>query len=197
MTFLETIKIKNGEIYNFSYHNRRMQQTARNFSTFLPELRPKDINLPEELSGQLVKCRIVYDSAIREITFTPYTFRPIHSLRIIEDNNIEYSFKSTARERINTLFSLREECDDIIIIKNGKITDTSFTNVVFENEEGLFTPSAYLLNGTQRQYLLEQHVIRETDISLSDLPKYNRIHLINAMINLADNISLPINNLKR
>lgn len=197
MTFLETIKIKNGKIYNFPYHTRRMRQTARNFFAFSPELRTEDINPPKELSGKLVKCRIVYDSSIREITFTPYTFRPIHSLRIIEDNSIEYPFKSTAREKINTLFSLREECDDIIIIKNGKVTDTSFTNVVFENDEGLFTPSSYLLNGTQRQYLLEQHIIRETDISLSDLPKYNRVYLINAMINLADNISLPINNLKR
>lgn len=196
MTFLETIKIKNGEIYNLPLHLRRMQQTARHFFGTVPGLRAEDIIIPTEVSEQLAKCRIIYDSAIREISVLPYTFRTIQSLRIVEDNDIEYLYKSTDRDRLNRLYARKGDCDDILITKNGRITDTSFTNLVFENSRGLFTPVSYLLNGTKRQLLLEQKIIRETEITFSDLPKYDRVYLINAMIELEDCISIPVSNLR-
>ena len=97
---------------------------------------------------------------------------------------------------INRLCSIiplkkKGECDDILIIKNGLITDTSFTNIVLENEDGLFTPTSYLLEGTKRRALLETGRIKETIVKPEDLGNYSKLYLINAMITLEDNISIP------
>ena len=76
------------------------------------------------------------------------------------------------------------------------MTDTSFTNVVFESDKGLFTPSTYLLPGTKRQTLLKERVIKEKVIRIEDIEDYRKLYLINAMMGIEDNISIPISSLK-
>ena len=90
----------------------------------------------------------------------------------------------------------KENCDDILVVKNGLVTDTSFTNVVFESDKGLFTPSTYLLPGTKRQTLLKERVIKEKVIRIEDIEDYRKLYLINAMMGIEDNISIPISSLK-
>ncbi len=61
------------------------------------------------------------------------------------------------------IFLCKKTADDIIITKNGNITDSSFSNLVFESSDGaLFTPETYLLEGgTKRKFLLKNGIIRE------------------------------------
>ena len=98
------------------------------------------------------------------------------------DDTIEYAKKSTDRERIDTLFELREECDDILIVKNGHITDTSIANIALYKEGLWYTPTSPLLRGTTRQRLLESGFLHTTDIKVQDLHKYSKIALLNAMV---------------
>jgi 4-amino-4-deoxychorismate lyase len=79
------------------------------------------------------------------------------------------------------LLGLRADCDDIIIIKDGYVTDTSFSNLVFSEGEQLFTPSSFLLNGTKRQQLLRDGKIKEKEIKMADINKYSNVFLINSM----------------
>lgn len=45
----------------------------------------------------------------------------------------------------------------MLIVRDGWVTDTSFTNVVFEDAGGgLYTPETCLLEGTRRQSLLDE-----------------------------------------
>jgi 4-amino-4-deoxychorismate lyase len=83
--------------------------------------------------------------------------------------------------------------DDILIIKNGMVTDTSYSNVIFRDKIGNWvTPSTCLLKGTRRLNLLKNRIITETDIRVSDLKYYNEIRLINAMIGIGDSEKIQI-----
>ena len=193
--FIETIKVVDGKFLNLPYHMERMNHTMTSFfnTTIFVELWMGDI--PEELRSGITKCRVTYSYRFVNVEYERYHFRQIDSLKLIEDNTIDYSFKYADRSHINSLLEHKGNCDDILIIRNGYVTDTSYTNVVFENSSGLFTPTTYLLAGTKRKKLLEKGIVREVPVSLQDITKYDRIYLINAMIDPDDNISMNINDL--
>lgn len=191
-SFIETIKVLDGQFINLPYHYERMSRTIASFFN-MPisiDLRPDDI--PVDLRTGLVKCRVVYSSNNTSVEYTRYAFRKVESLRLIEDNEIDYSYKYEDRSSLLSLLSRKENCDDILIVKNGYITDTSYSNVVLENASGLYTPSSYLLSGTKRRLLLDRGRIKETDIRVSDLHHYSKLYLINSMIDVEDNISLTL-----
>jgi 4-amino-4-deoxychorismate lyase len=50
----------------------------------------------------------------------------------------------------------QSKTEEIIIVKNNCITDTSYTNLLFLKDEKWYTPSTYLLNGVMRQHLLKE-----------------------------------------
>ena len=109
------------------------------------------------------------------------------SLKLVEDNTIEYAYKFTDRKRIDKLTATRGEFNDILIIKDGMVTDTSYANVVFKDFYGNWlTPSTYLLPGTRRANLLKHKLIIEASIAYKDINKYSEVRLINAMLGLYD-----------
>lgn len=195
-SFSEVIKICNGRIFNLPAHIERMNFTLQSFFGSTIPFSLKDEDIPLEFREGLVKCRIVYSLENLEIEYSHYTFREINSLKIIHDNSIDYYFKYAERTAFEKLMAQKENCDDILVVKNGFVTDTSFTNVVFESDEGLFTPSTYLLPGTKRQTLLKERVIKEKVIRIEDIEDYRKLYLINAMMGIEDNISIPISSLK-
>lgn len=194
--FSEVIKICNGKIFNLPGHIERMNFTLQSFFGSTIPFSLKDDDIPLEFREGLVKCRIVYSLENLEIEYSHYIFREINSLKIIHDNSIDYSFKYAERTAFERLMAQKENCDDILVVKNGFVTDTSFTNVVFESDKGLFTPSTYLLPGTKRQTLLKERVIKEKVIRIEDIEDYRKLYLINAMMGIEDNISIPISSLK-
>lgn len=195
-SFSEVIKIYNGKIFNLPAHIERMNSTLQSFFGSTIPFSLKDEDIPLEFREGLVKCRIVYSLENLEIEYSHYTFREINSLKIIHDNSIDYSFKYAERTAFEKLMAQKENCDDILVVKNGFVTDTSFTNVVFESDKGLFTPSTYLLPGTKRQTLLKERVIKEKVIRIEDIEDYRKLYLINAMMGIEGNISIPISSLK-
>lgn len=195
--FLETIKIENEEICNLDFHQRRLAETAYKHYKTEPTLAINLSDIPEELRDKTVKCRVLYADEILAVEFHAYQAKEIRSLQLVEDNEIIYNYKFADRSALNILLEKREGADEIIIVKNGKITDSSYSNLVFKTPEGqLFTPKSYLLNGTKRQILLQQGIILEKDISVTDLHQFEKIYFINAMLDLEDNISVNIDNIR-
>jgi len=151
------------------------------------------IKIPESAATGVYKCRVIYNDKSLEIEFIPYIKRKIASLRIIESDSICYPYKYTDRTKINSLFEMRGECDDIIIVKNGMVTDSSYSNLVFRcNNEEWVTPSTFLLPGTRRAGLLKNGVIREVEIPGDDIFKYSEVRLINSMIGINDSEGILI-----
>ncbi|HEY8936446.1 MAG TPA: aminotransferase class IV, partial [Cyclobacteriaceae bacterium] len=118
----------------------------------------------------------------KDVEFIPYQPKSIRSLRIVEHDRINYEFKYADRRTIDRLFELRKGCDDIIIIKRGLVTDSSFSNIVFKKGKHWYTPWSALLKGTMRQSLLEDGIIEEEEIRKEDLKDFESFKLINAML---------------
>lgn len=189
--FVETIRVYDGQFCHPVYHEWRARATA--LAVFGCSL-DWDLSrwaIPDELRRGLVKCRVVYDTMVREVTFTPYVFRQIASLRLVEGEAIDYAFKSTDRSGLERLLALRDGCDDVLIVRRGMITDTSFSNVVLEDATGLYTPDTFLLDGTCRRRLIDEGIVQVRPIPVTELSRYDRLYLVNAMIGLGDNVSLP------
>src|SRR5690606_14853325 len=100
-------------------------------------------------------------TGVIETRITPYEVRAVTSLKIIHDDTIDYSLKYEDRSSIDNLFAKRNNCDDILIIKNGFVTDASYSNIAFYDGSRWITPAQPLLKGTMRQHLLDTGVIHQ------------------------------------
>ncbi len=189
MKFIESIRVEEGSVQDLVYHNRRV---ARTISSYWRDVPTPDLDRYCEeaikregrfISKGVFKLRIIYTDTIISHTIEPYYARQIKSLKIVEDNNIDYSFKFEDRGSVETLFKLREQCDDVLIVKNGFITDTSYCNIIFEKDGILYTPDSPLLAGTKREKFLERGMILEKKIRPCDIKRYDKVYLINSMLN--------------
>ena len=110
----------------------------------------------------------------------------IESFQVVEDNTITYDYKSTDRSCLNALIEKKGACDEIIIVKHGLLTDTSFTNLAIYDGKQWLTPKHPLLPWTKRAPLLEKGIIIEANITLDDLLKADKLSLFNAMIEFGE-----------
>ena len=191
--FIETIKIADGQVLKLPYHQARMTDTIGHFfpSTAVPSLESLLCPTP---CMTLYKARVLYGAqGVEDIQYSPYTKRVIRSLRIVEDNSIDYPYKSTCRTRLNQLAAMRGEQDEVIIVKRGFVTDTSFSNIALLEHGRWVTPKHPLLPGTQRARLLHEGILQEDDITPERLMQAEAVALINAMLALGDTVVKPKN----
>jgi 4-amino-4-deoxychorismate lyase len=130
----------------------------------------------------LYRCRIVYDDTSLNIEYIPYKKREIKSLQAIQADGLDYALKYADRTDLDRLFAQKGDADDILIIQNGLITDTSIANIAFFDGTKWLTPKHPLLKGTTRARLLDEKKIFESDIYIDDLKKFTHFALLNAMI---------------
>ncbi|MEI6765076.1 MAG: aminotransferase class IV [Bacteroidota bacterium] len=179
---LETIRVEYGTMCHPGYHLKRMQYSSSElFGSPVNTDILETISIPAQYSEGIYRCRIVYTTAIEKIEFLRYTPRKISSLKIVDDGNIDYTHKYADRSKIENLYARRGLCDDILIIRNGMITDTSIANVLLLKDTTWFTPAEPLLQGTMRQYLLDKGFIHGKNITVGDLKSCKSVMLINAL----------------
>ena len=180
---IESIKVENNQLCHIEWHNKRFNEARNSLFGINEQLDLSSIiQLPDVLNSDVYKCRVLYGKAIESVEFEPYIIRPVKTLKIVEENTIDYTFKYENRQALTKLMKKRGEADDILIVKNGFITDTSYSNIVFFDGKQWFTPNTYLLNGTQRQRLLAEGIIQETTITIADLQRFKLAKPINAML---------------
>lgn len=177
--FLETIKIVEGVAQNIEYHQARYESVLDYLGAKEKKVLSRYINAPK---AALLRCRLVYDGSSIEVTYHEYKKREIESLKILYDDEIEYSMKYASREALDTLFGRRGDCSDVVIVKGGLITDTTIANIAFFDSKKWVTPKKPLLKGTTRQRLLDEQKIFEDDIKVDDIKKFSKVALMNAMI---------------
>ncbi len=183
--FIETIRIEHGQTCNLCYHERRLNETRRHlFGIHTPIHLAEYLHPSPDMDGTITRCRIVYgEKGIIEITYSPYILRTVRSLRMVHSDEIDYTYKSANRGDINRLFDLRKEQDDILIVKNGLLTDTSIANIALYDGSEWYTPLYPLLKGTQRESLIDRGILKEADISPEMIKSFSHIRMFNAMIN--------------
>jgi len=186
--FLESIKLKDGVFFRLKYHHERVNHC---FQQCFPEQEAPDLaaflHQQEVPATGLFKCRVLYDEqGFRRPEITPYHMRKIETLKLVETNLEPMVCKSADRSVYEQLFAQRGVYDDVLMVRNGLLTDTSYANIALFDGEQWVTPRLPVLYGTNRAYLLEKKMIVEKDINATDLHHYQKIRLFNAMIEFGE-----------
>ena len=190
--FIESIKVEDRKIFLLDHHQKRVDATFAHFgkegSINLSEIFR---NLDHDENG-LYKLRISYDLNKNFRTqLIPYAISEINNFQLVVNNVYDYSFKFEDRKELEKMLQ-QARSGEIIIVKNNHITDTSFSNILFKKGKDWFTPSTYLLNGVQRQHLLQKNKIKEAEITMQNVSEYSHFQLINAMNDFDDMFIYPI-----
>lgn len=193
---VETIKIMDGKPARLSLHQERFDTTRREFyKDEAPLSLAEVIDVPKEFSSGIVKCRIIYTTTIHDVTYNAYTRKEVHSLKLVRDDDIDYRYKYEDRSALDNLFSRKDECDDILIIKNGLVTDTSSSSIAFLRDGHWYTPQFPLLPSTSRQWYISQGIITPLAITSHMLPQFERARLISAMRDFEEKNDVTIKNI--
>jgi len=195
---VESIKVENRKLSNLEFHNRRLNKSRKDLFNKTDEIRLENIlNIPSHLGDGIFKCRVLYDEYINKIEWREYTPRNIKFLKIVKCDKIDYSYKYSNREIFKNLLKENDcvgNCD-ILIIKNGRVTDTSFSNIVLFDGKEWHTPLFPLLKGTKREELLQKGLLQEKDILFDNISQYKTIKPINVMLDFEKTESLPFDSL--
>lgn len=181
--FFETIRVENNHAQHLYYHEQRMKKASG-----IPYELTQHIDAPDM---HLYRCKVIYDTKIREIQYHPYKARHITTLRCIE-SHINYTHKFLNREEIDTLFSQRGTEDDILITQNGLLKDTSIANIALFIKGKWLTPKQPLLYGTTRERLLDKGFLQSADLHIEDIKKADNFALLNAMVGFKEIPTLGI-----
>lgn len=197
MKLLETIQIRDGKPINIDFHSARFNHSRTELFGISTALDlSKFIQIPKDCLVGIYRCRLIYERDIEQISFTPYQFRRIKTLKIVQLSDISYDYKWENRKFFNDLLQQNSDVDEIIIAKNGLITDCTFANLAFWNGENWFTPDTPLLKGTKRAELLQNRKIIEAKIDVFDVKKYQKVCLINSFRDLDFLAAIDVDTIK-
>ncbi|MBV5321851.1 MAG: aminotransferase class IV [Sulfuricurvum sp.] len=180
---LETIRCEGGEAQHLSYHQQRLNRSLHSLGIEKTYSLQTLITPPTE---GLYRCRFLYDAEGYEIEFNPYTPKKITSLKLIHTEEIEYTLKYSNRDSLNTLLAQRGECDEVLIVKNGFLTDTTIANIALFIEGRWLTPDTPLLEGTTRARLIKDGFLTPAPLTPNDIARSCKVAVMNAMIGFVE-----------
>lgn len=187
--YIETIRLQQGEFRLLPLHIARLNATRSEAYGCAPM--PEEFirrSLNEAIASQpdagngIWKVRILYDRELQKIEAEPYRPRPVNSLRLVESDSIDYHLKKADRSQLASLASMKGDCDEVIIIRRGLVTDTSYSNLLFVSGSGLLTPSQPLLPGVMRRYLIDSGLVKEYPLTPADILPGNRLGITEAIM---------------
>lgn len=190
---LETFCLLDGELLNLPYHSARVGRSLGREYPITPftDVVSREVSRLGATKGKW-RASITYTwQGIESIKLTPYRLPQITSFRLIDIEDNFYSKKWADRSRLDEYKNLLPQGVEPIFVLKGQITDTSFTNILVERDGKLYTPSTPLLLGTKRDKLLSDGTIHSIPLSSAELHTYERIHLINAMLDPGE-VALPL-----
>lgn len=176
-TLFETIKIEDGKIFNLDWHNQRFNTTQKELFS---NSTPLDLNefITPPTTG-LYRCKIIYsNNEILSVDYFPYEAKKIKTLQVVK-SQLSYAYKYTNRSMFQELL---KDYNEIIIEKDGLLTDTTIANIAFLEGDRWITPKRPLLKGTTRARLIDEGFLHERDIQKESLKNYSHFALMNAMI---------------
>jgi len=164
------------------YHQARVDRT---FRFHFPDVKPMllaDV-LPQIEECEKHKVRVVYGPILASISHQRYVQRTINSISLVEVEDYDYRFKYEDRGQIEK-WREASGADEIIMMKDGLVTDASYANLALFDGKDWFTPAHCLLHGVMRQYLIDKGRLVARKIHQADVRQFKRISFINAMLGL-------------
>ncbi len=195
--FIETICYREGCFQRVELHNERCNLTRNHFFGIQHPLRLESIlKVPLDLIDETVKCTVTYGIDIVRVEYLKYQMRTIRSLQMVYDDSVEYAYKFVDRSKLADLLKLRGQYDDILIVKNGLITDISYANAIFRRDDVWYSQGRPLLFGTRLQSYLKEGRVTPALLRPNDLQLFTEMRIINAMISIEDSPVIQICNIK-
>lgn len=176
--YIESIRLADGVVHLKELHQQRMDNALGTHRWNLNSILASNA-LP---SQGIHKIRLVYSSHDLRMECTPYVAKKVSSLKLVDGSDIAYAKKFEDRAKLDTLFANRGTADDVIIVKEDRLTDATYANLAFWDGTRWFTPVSCLLNGVMRQYLLQSGVLLLADITMKNFRHYRKVKLINALL---------------
>ena len=191
----ETIAIIDGKPQNLAYHQARFEHAMRNYFQIEPKLQLAEvIKVPAEHLQGLVRCRMDYSAHHFELTFFPYQPRQIKTLQCVYVDEIDYRFKYSDRSQLEALKN--DQSDEVVIVHQGYVSDCTIGNLLFFKAGRWYCSEDYLLKGTQLSKLLDEQKVELIKLPISDLFRYEKVMIINALNSFENGQILPISNVK-
>ena len=195
--FIETICFENGCFERIDLHNERCNRTRAHFFGKVADIHLEFwLSVPPILINNRVKCTVTYGMEILRIEYVAYSIRPIKSLKLVTDNTVDYDFKYADRKNLEDLLLKKSECDDILIVKNGLVTDISYANTIYLRNDRWYSQQNPLLLGTRLQSYIREGRVTPAPLTPNDLSLFSEVRIINAMISIEDSPAIPIDQIR-
>lgn len=180
--FIETILAEHGVAQNILFHQVRVNKTLHDFHSDAAIDIVQALNKLALAPIPKAKIRLLYnEEGIIEITQDAYQRKEIQSVSLVEIGARTYPHKYADRKWIYALLA-EAGTDEMIMVKNGHITDTSIANLAFHDGTNWYTPASPLLEGTRRAALIQQMIVTPIPIPLSSLHQFTSFKYFNSLI---------------
>ena len=186
-TLFETIKVEDGKVFNLKWHNKRFNKGQKELFETSSKLDLLEYITPPKTG--LYRCKIIYNNEIQSVEYFPYEVKNFQSFKIV-NSQIDYAYKYTNRSTLQELS--QKDYDEIIIEKDGFLTDTSIANIAFYDGKDWLTPTNPLLEGTTRARLIDEGFLKLSNIKKENIKNYSYFSLMNAMIGFRIQKSISI-----
>ncbi len=197
--FLETIRLLDGVPQHLEWHQSRMEATLRAFFRGHQHAwaLASCIHVPSEFTSGVVRCRIIYDAHQLSIHYDHYKPGITQTLKIVDaPPGFDYRYKYADRKVLEELHGQRESAADILISRDGLISDTSIANVAFQKNGRWYTPLIPLLAGTTWKRLIHKGILIPKPINQKDLLKFDTFIVFNAMNSFETALEFPVSNIR-
>jgi len=192
-SLLETMRAEKDGIFLLDYHFGRLKKSAEYFNFVFKEdeIRKSLEKYMDGISEQKkIRLLLAEDG---NVIFEQYPLSEIKmelkvalARQAVNSKDLFLYHKTTNRLVYQQAVQQAKEqnVDDVIMFnENGEITEAIIANVVIEKNNVFYTPPLHcgLLNGTFRQYLVQQNKIREKTLFREDLQQADGLFLINSL----------------
>jgi len=180
-TLFETIKIKDGKVYNLEYHQKRVDRAFLELFNLQKSFSLKEV-LKNRPNSKTFRAKLIYNKeGLIDCSYFEYKKKSISKIALVE-MSLDYSYKYLDRSHFDILFK-EFDFNEFIITKSGYLTDTTIANIALLDKNNIWhTPKEPLLRGTTRQRYLEAFKLIKKMIHYRDLKEYSKLAALNAMV---------------
>lgn len=182
MFLFESIRIIDGKVPLLDFHQHRLNLSYSAIFKKVNSHNLKECIEPFLKKHGTQKCRFIYNDRAYRIEIIDYQLiepKRIGWLRI--DPNFDYSFKFLERDFFNKVREVYSDYDEIILVQNNQITDSTYCNLVVYLDGQWTLPKSYLLNGVERSRIISKYNFTIKPVSIDKFLSAKEYKLINSM----------------
>ncbi|MFP4510074.1 MAG: aminotransferase class IV [Spirochaetaceae bacterium] len=183
---LETIRVRTYRAEHLAWHFRRIAASTGSDSA-ARAITGAAVQIVREQTGLAIagpsryRLRIEYiGDTVCEYSIVPYRPGALNALCV--RGPVEYKLKYADRRALDATAAGLAVGVEPLYVSDGRVLETRYANLAFRRKGVWFTPAEVMHEGTTRARLLASGAVRLSDIRLSDLSRFDRICLLNAML---------------